>query len=636
LIENPEGIDAATLEVFKKLRRAAESSDTTVIDQFFNWATRSKKQFEVHRDVALQRAMTLTSAFIDDHRIRSQFQQMVGTMIPFWFAEDQFLRRMGRSLKHNPKMLRNLHLMMNAGVNGGLVQEDQFGEKKLVIPGSEVAATYMLEIADEFPIVNRLFGGPLGVVARNGLQNGIAMNIHVIPGYDLEQIGQMGVGPLLAVPINLAAHRDPEMRKQYEHHLTGGRFSGASKLIESSADFTGLLTETIWSSVVPAVISRPLQILGADGGASRTKAEKDVLAVLAMNDMLPSEQDIADATNPRLFEEEFLDKVNTMAMHLQILQGLTWFFGPVAGQLSDLITHENWEWNTEFQGLLDAGVAYEDAYRIWVKNIEAREGEFNPIEFSPFRTSRTSKIPYAVLEGTQAANVWLTDNDQFVRGFTMASAFFMPRKFDVEDTEYVSEAKQRQINTGLRSMNTTEEYLEGLYGNAASSTYYKMRNDYLKRKYALTAGGGDTTVVDRRWQAFMTAFTKRHPVFGYQITTGVSQERRDNTINEFRVLVGNQSLVPEGDHREDILAAMATIVDFNDALGALTGRQSATATDKRNALKLMYWREFESFIQGKPWLNEIYYSVFWPLVGDSWLAKYDAGLIDAPAVAMVG
>ena len=425
------------------------------------------------------------------------------------------------------------------------------------------------------------------------------------------------------------------MRKQYEHHLTGGRFSGASQLIESSADFTGLLTETIWSSVVPSIISRPLQILGADGGAARTKAEKDVLAILAMNDMLPSEQDIADATNPRLFEEEFLDKVNTMAMHYQILQGLTWFIGPAAAKLSDLVTHENWEWNTEFQGLLDAGVAYEDAYRIWVKNIEAREGEFNPIEFSPFRTSRTSKIPYAVLEGTQAANVWLTDNDQFVRGFTMASAFFMPRKFDVEDTEYVAEAKQRQINTGLRSMNTSEEYLEGLYGNAAASTYYKMRNDYLKRKYELRAGEASTEVVDRRWQAFMNAFTQRHPVFAYQITTGVSKDRRDNTINEFRVLVGNQSLVPEGDHREDILAAMATVVDFHDALAVLMGRQSASATDKRNSLKLMYWQEFEAFIQGKPWLNEIYYSVFWPLVGDSWLAKYDAGLIDAPAIARV-
>ena len=630
-----DDMEEGTRAVWERLILAADSDDTKIIDQFFDWASRSKKQFEVHRDVSLRRAMTLTSAFIDDHRIRSQFQQMVGTMIPFWFAEDQFLRRMGRSLKHNPLMLRNLHLMMNAGVNGGLVQEDQFGEKKLVIPGSEVAATYMLEIAEEFPVVRRVFGGPLGFVAREGLKNGIAMNIHVVPGYDLEQIGQMGVGPLLAVPINLAAHRDPEMRKEYEHHLVGGRYSGASKLIESSADFGGLLTETIWSSVVPAVIARPLQIFQADGGASRTKATKDVMAIMAMNDMLPSERDIADATNPRLFEEEFLDKVNTMAMHLQILQGLTWFFGPAAGQLSDLITHENWEWNTEFQGLLDAGVSYEEAYRIWIKNIEAREGEFNPIEYSPFRTSKTSKVPYAVLEGTQAANVWLAENDQFVRGFTMASAFFMPRKFDVEDTEYVSEAKQRQINTGLRSTITSEEYLEELYGNAAASTYYRMRNDYLKRKYALRAGGASTEIVDRRWQAFMDAFTKTHPVFGYQITTGISKDRRENTINEFRVLVGNQDLVPEGDHREDILAAMATVVDLHDQLAALTGRQSATATDKRNALKVLYWREFEAFIQGKPWLNEIYYSVFWPLIGDSWMAKYDAGLVDAPVVARV-
>ena len=174
-----------------------------------------------------------------------------------------------------------------------------------------------------------------------------------------------------------------------------------------------------------------------------------------------------------------------------------------------------------------------------------------------------------------------------------------------------------------------------MYGNAAASTYYRMRNDYLKRQYTLRAAGASTEVVDRRWQAFMDAFTKTHPVFAYQITTGVSKNRRENTIREFRLLVGNQDLVPEGDHREDILAAMATVVDFHDRLAALTGRQSATATDKRNTLKVMYWRAMEALVVGKPWLNEIYYSVFWPLIGDSWMAKYDAGLIDAPAVAKV-
>jgi hypothetical protein len=33
-------------------------------------------------------------------------------------------------------------------------------------------------------------------------------------------------------------------------------------------------------------------------------------------------------------------------------------------------------------------------------------------------------------------------------------------------------------------------------------------------------------------------------------------------------------------------------------------------------------------VEGRPWLNEMYYSVFLPLVSDSWLAKYEAGLID--------
>ena len=216
----------------------------------------------------------------------------------------------------------------------------------------------------------------------------------------------------------------------------------------------------------------------------------------------------------------------------------------------------------------------------------------------------------------------------------MSSAFFMPRKYDVEDTEYVSEAKQRQINMGLRSTRSPSAFLEELYGNAASSTYYRMRADYQKRKYAMRAANMDTTSLDLTWQTFMRAFEQRHPVFAYRITTGISQERRDRTVNEFRLLVNNQDTVPEGEHREDVLAAMATIVELHDALDLLTGRQSRTATEKRDKLKLVYWTAFQQFIQGRPWLNELYYSVFIPIVGESWIVKYDAGLVEAPAVAL--
>ena len=44
-------------------------------NEFFGWALHRKVMTEAHRDISVRRAMTLTSAFIDDHRIRSQFQR---------------------------------------------------------------------------------------------------------------------------------------------------------------------------------------------------------------------------------------------------------------------------------------------------------------------------------------------------------------------------------------------------------------------------------------------------------------------------------------------------------------------------------------------------------------------------------
>jgi len=593
-------------------------------DQFFTFMMHRKRVFETHRDVAVRRAMTLTSAYIDDHRIRSQFQQMVGTMIPFWFAEDNFLRRVGRSLNHNPLMLRNLHLTMNAGVYSGLVQEDQFGEKKLIIPGSEVATHAMLSIADKTPIVKSVFGGDLGSVVRPTM--GLATSIKVIPGYDTETMGRMGFGPLLAAPINYLSGRDPEIRKTFEHHLVGGRYGGVSD-VSSRAES---LWRVAWSSVAPALLTRTLGLAGIDGpqGEARSKAKIDVLKFLALNDQIPSEDEIASASNPELFEEAFLEKVDAMAKQYQLLQAMTWFFGTGTGYLADLTLDENWEWNTEFYELLELGMPYEEAYPTWVNNIEARTGEeFNAMEYSPFREGAYEKIPFAVLETTQDANVWLVNNDEFARTFKMSSAYFMPRRFDVEDDEYVAEAKQRQINMGLRSLQTPAEFLEQLYFNVSYGVYSKQRTNYLKKRNQYINAGASTVELDKNYEAFMDTFKRQHPVFNHVITTGTSRERREETLAEFRVILESPHLVPKGLHREDVLNAIATIVGYADKMDALSGLTTPTAQDQRDAIKIQYLRVLESFTRNKPWLNELFYSVFVPLIGESWLAKYEAGNI---------
>ena len=600
-----------------------------VQNEFFGWALHRKLMADAHRDISARRAMTLTSAYIDDHRIRSQFQQMVGTVVPFWFAEDNFLRRIGRSLQHNPLMFRNLHLTMNAGVYSGIVQEDQFGEKKIVIPGSEVATHAMLSIADKTPIVNSVFGGNLGSVQRPGM--GIAMNIHVIPGYDLESIGQLGFGPLLAAPINFASGRDAEIRQMFEHNLVGGRYPGASKLNTGVGGTVSSAFEAAWSSVAPALVVRAFALAGIDGpnGEARSKAKIDVLKFMAMHGSIPDEQEIASHSNPALYEEWFLEDVDQMGRQYQLLQALTWFFGPATGALADLTLHENWEWNQEFHDLLEMGLPYEEAYPQWIQNVEARTGEkFDPVEHSPFRTSGYTKIPFAVLETTQEANRWLVDNDAFARDFTMSSAFFMPRKFDVDDDEYVAEAKQRQMNMGLRKLDTPEEFLSELYFNISYPTYNKHRVTYMTRKNAMRAARMDTTELDKNWDLWYASFQLQHPVFVNQITTGTARIKRDQTVSEFRLLTESPELVPEGLHREDVLDAMATIVGFADKMDALKGQADPQARAKRDALRYQYKRVMEEFVHNKPWLNELYYSVFLPIIGESWIAKQQAGLVN--------
>ena len=627
---------AAELSKKEEWRRTPSEVRTALIkerdrvqQEFFGWALHRKVMNDAHRDISARRAMTLTSAYIDDHRIRSQFQQMVGTVVPFWFAEDNFLRRVGRSLKHNPLMFRNLHLTMNAGVYSGIVQEDQFGEKKIVIPGSEVGVHAMLSIADKTPIVNSVFGGNLGSVQRPGM--GIAMNIHVIPGYDLDSIGQLGFGPLLAAPINFASGRDAEIRQMFEHNLVGGRFPGVSKLDTGLGSKTNRAFEAAWSSVAPALIVRALSLVGIDGpnGEARAKAKIDVLKFMAMHDSIPDEQDIASHSNPALYEEAFLEDVDMMGRQYQLLQALTWFFGPATGQLADLTLHENWEWNQEFHELLEMGLPYEEAYPRWVNLVEARTGEkFDPVVHSPFRTSGQTKIPFAVLETTQDANKWLVDNDRFARDFTMSSAFFMPRKFDVEDDEYTAEAKQRQLNMGLRKLDTPEEFLSELYFNISYPVYHKQRVTYMARKNTMRARNMDTTDLDNKWDLWYAAFQQQHPVFVNQITTGTARIKRDQTVSEFRLLTESPELVPEGLHREDILTAMATIVGFSDKMDAMKGQSDPHARARRDALRYQYKRVMEEFVHNKPWLNELYYSVFLPIIGESWIAKQQAGLVN--------
>ena len=613
----------ALKDVLRRLRSTAEHGTDGHIYDFFKWAKNRKITEEIHMEHALSRAMTLTSAFIDDHRIRSQFQKMVGSAIPFWFAEDQFLRRLGRGLAHNPMMLRRLHLTMNAGVYSGIIEKDQHGNKILIVPGNEIITNAVLEIADKFPIVNKFFGGPLGAVMRPSL----GTSLKIIPGYDKEQMGNMGFGPLLSIPINLVANRDARIRPAFEKNLIGGRFTP-----ERGGNI-------IWQSIVPAIVARPLALamtsMGIEDAAS-VKAQQDVIRFMYLTEQLPTEEEIAAQPNPELFMDQIMDEIAQAGRQYQLLQALSWFGGPAVGRLANLMTNPAWEWNEEFYQMLEGGIPYEEAYLAWMENIVAREGEFDPYKYSPFRVSTTEKVPFSVIESTQAANEWLAGNTTFIDDYPQMSTFFMPRAFEGDDDDYSAEARSRALARGLRVTSNPREFLERLIFNITFPRFVQMRTEHQTRRYMMEAQGQDTTQLDLVWDSNMSMFNKANPIFMAHYQGGDARGKRVVAINEAELLLADPTRIPPGENNGDILAALEVVVTFTKAMRDLKGMAGREATDERNLTRLIAYDRMSKMVKGRPWLNEIYYSLFIPALGDTWLAQYNAGLIpNSRAGAMV-
>ena len=211
----------------------------------------------------------------------------------------------------------------------------------------------------------------------------------------------------------------------------------------------------------------------------------------------------------------------------------------------------------------------------------------------------------------------------------------MPRGFGPDEGEFSAEARNRAIAYGLVEEKTPKEFLNKIYFDQAYSLYAKERQAYLSTRYEMKAAGAVTMRLDRDWQAWSNSFRETHPVYANYMTSGNASNKRDRTVQEFRYLLQDPTLVPAGEHNQDILDTMKTIVGLVDELAGLRHLTYSGVGDERNRIKAEYYGLLTEFALGKPWLNELYYSMFLPILGDTWLAKYNAGLIGAAEAGVV-
>jgi hypothetical protein len=71
--------------------------------------------------------------------VYSQFSLVNRNYAAFVRAQEDWLRRWGRTIKDNPQVIRQAQLLIHGGTSTGLVEKDDQGNAVFVYPGSRLA-----------------------------------------------------------------------------------------------------------------------------------------------------------------------------------------------------------------------------------------------------------------------------------------------------------------------------------------------------------------------------------------------------------------------------------------------------------------------------------------------------------------
>ena len=587
---------------------------------------------------ALEKAGSVTASFIDDHRIRSQFQEMVGTLIPFWFAEDLYLRRWVRTLVQNPLALRNLQLTIRSGERAGFIQEDKQGRKFVVLPESPITNEMLVETASTVPLVGKYLAGVGGLVA-----GGQTFRLDkLMPGYDLDTVGRPQVGPFLSYPMSLLTIADPTLFHDISPFMQE-KYSYVSDKVQNSRK------HDIADAFMPYPISQAMVMLDTwhwNKDEQLASAQIAAVKLRAATGRMPTQDQIADKDNSEVFSEEFLEQLDHEAWAIMGMRFFTWFVGTGQGTLEDLRFGDAWDWNAEFHWYVKKGWSYDEALVKFYENHEYDENFdkddwLTQQKINLFRTGTTVKTGLGYTQQSEAVDLWLTENQDFALANRHITGFLVPHEVDLDyDEDMAWGWKQRQIAYGLRQLKSRDEYISDFYFNGAASEFYDRRQRYHLATVRLRSQGQTTAAeeLDNRMNIWEEAFMARHPVFSAIHEQQNSKNRRDSAIGEMKRALENPQFVPDTPHRAEILDVFADIVRMDHELMLIKepGFTGQDVADYRIFVKAFFLRRIEAKVAGKPYLQPLLNNLVIPYLDENWVAEFRAGLIQVTPKKLVG
>ena len=509
---------------------------------------------------------------IHNPQLRSQFSVMHRNLLPFYFAQEQAMKRVGRLILTNPQGFRDFQMISQGLNNPGFVHTDSSGKKYIV-----------------YPLV-----GEFGNAAARGLN---ALGLKQFTGLPESVIGN--TSSLLTVL--------PEVKVPSVGTFTNITLAELNKVFPWMDTITNAVTaghpaSNFMDAVIPNSTMRDIY-----NGMTFDQRENTVY-----NSMLSAiaaayyHGDLKDdyAQLPPAQQQAIMDKIEGNARSNLFIKGLLSFFLPLSPSVSnDYYTKAGQSFNSEFRTILNEEMAKDqkNGYATALSRFLQEHGN-QAISYTVTHTTdglNGAKIPLA-----QSTLDWVAQNQKLMTDFPNGSGYLIPQTAADKNALKV---ENKLLQMQLRSKKTPADFMRAIYiqhGWNDIQDNYNSFQDYVNKARAQGNRYAVSQAV-QAWNNYTGEYGLSNPIW-YEDYTGKSK-----VVNAQLALGDLQKMQTKGLLTGEQGSKISDILDNYKNFNAMLQQQivNGTKTPMYSQYKTM-WLNYLDTLSSDAKLTSVINSVF--------------------------
>jgi len=495
---------------------------------------------KISEETALRFAMTrATHAMLPQiHNIalRTQFSTLARNFLPFYFAQEQAIKRYIKLGADNPQALREYQLIEQGMNDPGFIQVDDQGNKFVTLPfvGELGAGVMNAAAALGLPVVGNL---PLTI-------KGDTQSLKtVLPEFDAH-----GTSPFVNLAGNTLTSFFPQLARPVKN-VIGSRGFGATAI----------------DTLIPSAPARAwFKALNANEQDSTFhSAMLSAMAAANYHNQLPGPN--ASPTE----RQEFIDRIKNNARSILVMKGILGSISPLSPQLSQ----EDPGLRDEFYKLVQSKNDYPAALQEFLGN----HGD-KAISYTVARSEAT--IKGANMAYTNEAMDWMQSNEALLKSDrAVGAAFLLPQNAGgAGDKQAIYD---EVLKMHLRGRRTPQEFMDSIYVNAGNNGYYDAKDVHDK---AIADAGDNVNQVNaenKSWRSYVNDYKLANPIWADDFMSPEKRNIAVKAIDDLNHLFSTNQ-APQNEQSKLVYDLMQSYKKHEETKNIIRGYRTETTLTEEN------------------------------------------------------